>query len=182
MNHSNRKFLLPETSTRNVQRICKIISVIFSVCIGFLVVWWMISLSSMISLLIGIDGFENSEVSPLGLTLYIYHCIVIAALLIVLQRAFAEVAKGKSPFTLTQVKRLRIIAVLLLFLSVIEIAISVIAPSLYLDQPTVSTSAANDSLIITIDFMPLIAAAVVYAFSFVFEYGVLLQEDSDEVI
>lgn len=36
--------------------------------------------------------------------------------------------------------------------------------------------------IIPINFAPIIAAAVVFAFSFVFKYGVLLQEFSDDAI
>ena len=40
----------------------------------------------------------------------------------------------------------------------------------------------GDSSLFAIDFAPLIAAAVLFAFSFVFKYGVLLQELSDETL
>ncbi len=36
--------------------------------------------------------------------------------------------------------------------------------------------------IVAFNFAPLVAAAVVFAFSFVFKYGVLLQEFSDETL
>ena len=40
----------------------------------------------------------------------------------------------------------------------------------------------SENAIIPINFAPFIAAAVVFAFSFVFKYGVLLQEFSDETL
>ncbi|WP_417351661.1 hypothetical protein, partial [Gordonibacter pamelaeae] len=107
---------------------------------------------------------------------------VIAVLFIMLIGVFSDAANGRSPFTLEQVKRLRIMALSLLVYAVLEVAFSASSVMMQLGSINSGYFSTNGSGIITIDFAPFIAAAVVYAFSFVFKYGVLLQEFSDDVI
>ena len=79
-----------------------------------------------------------------------------------------------------QVKRLRIIAVMLILYAVFDIAMKYNA--VFLQFNGMNSGYASMDSMLTIDFAPLVVAAVVYAFSFVFKYGVLLQEFSDETL
>ena len=83
---------------------------------------------------------------------------------------------------MAQVKRLQIIALLLLAYAVLDFVTAYNSASLQLQAINSGFISTNDSAILTLNFSPLIASAAVYAFSFVFKYGVLLQEFSDDVI
>ena len=82
---------------------------------------------------------------------------------------------------MSQVKRLRIIAVLLLLYAVLDMVATNAMAVMQIDVIN-SGYISTNSAIVTVNFTPFIAAAVVYAFSFVFKYGVLLQEFSDETL
>ncbi|MEG0016407.1 MAG: hypothetical protein RR747_07480, partial [Gordonibacter sp.] len=90
--------------------------------------------------------------------------------------------KGESPFVMAQVKRLRIVAGLLLVYAVIDSAVSFNTTLIQYGAMNYGYVSTNDSAIIAINFTPFAAAAVIFAFSFVFKYGVLLQEFSDDTV
>lgn len=170
------------SSIRRTQKACKVFAIIMRIGIALSTIIWIAIIVSMSSSLLSIGPFEDSNVSLVGIFMYACHCIILLVLLIIFHNVFSDTAKGKPPFASIQVERLRTVSALLLVLFALEAAISFLEPSLFFDHGGMEMSSATASSAVTIDMAPLIAAVVVYAFSFVFEYGVLLQEDSDEVI
>ena len=80
------------------------------------------------------------------------------------------------------VKRLRLIAGLLAIYAIVDVVISGhigLVQYAGLNSGYVST---GGNEIIPINLAPIIGASVAFAFSFVFQYGVLLQELSDDTI
>ena len=79
---------------------------------------------------------------------------------------------------MVQVRRLRLVAGSLLLYGVLEFVMTIAVSSA---QQGFANMTLNGE-VATINLFPLVAAAVVFAFFFVFKYGVLLQELSDDTI
>ena len=71
---------------------------------------------------------------------------------------------------------------MLLLYAAVDFLITANTSFLQLDGLNSGYASTNDNTIIPINLVPLIASAVIFAFSFVFEYGVLLQEFSGETL
>lgn len=170
-------------SLEKIKRVCgllrntlKILFVIF--CLG-----WLFSLGATLYSFFdpGVFGILDN-VSISSVVLCLVYGVIAATMFKVFIDMFSDAANGNSPFTLEQVKRLRIIAVMLVLYAVFEFLISASTPFMQMDQWNSGYAATGENTIIAINFAPFIAAAVVFAFSFVFKYGVLLQEFSDETL
>lgn len=165
-----------ETSLCRVNKVCKGINAFLKIaCVVFCVFWLLVA---------GFMAFSFSENDGivLNIAIHLARGAVIAVLFIVLIGVFSDATKGQSPFTLKQVGRLRLIALSLLVYAVLEVVFSVSSVMMQLGSLNFGYISTNNSAIITFDFAPLIAAAVVFAFSFVFKYGVLLQDFSDDAL
>lgn len=166
-------------SLLKARRACKFISVVMKIALGGLCVWWVYTIALMCNALFNQSDLNNAaSVSLLGLAIYLVHSLVVLCICVVLVRIFSDSAKGESPFSLVQVKRLRIISALLVAYSLIELAYSFNASYMNVD----GSALGYNTSVVTLDVAPIIAAAAIFAFSFVFKYGVLLQEFSDEAI
>lgn len=96
---------------------------------------------------------------------------------------FRDVAHGESPFTMRQVRRLRILAATFLASAIIEAVVSTgVIPVVQAGSMGISYVASSSVENLSINVGNLFCAAVFFAFSFVFKYGVLLQEFSDETL
>ena len=165
-----------ERSLTKTKKVCRFINIAIRVifvifCVSWILVAGMMFLSTM-------GEYE-------GILRFIFFCasgIVIAAMFIVLIMIFSDVAKGESPFDMIQVRRLRIIASLLLIYAISDFAATYNTASLEFSTLNSGYVSTNDSVVIAVNFATFIAAAVVFAFSFVFQYGVLLQEFSDDTV
>ncbi|WP_302396738.1 hypothetical protein [Eggerthella sinensis] len=172
-------------SLARVNRVCKVIAVllkcVFAVfCVCLLVVFVFLLISSL-------DQDANAtigEASIFTLFLLLLFGLVMGSLLKVLIDIFSDAAKGESPFTLKQVTRLRLIALLLVAYAAVEATLSLGSAILHVNGLDVGYMATDSgaNAIVPLDFAPVIAAAAVFAFSYVFKYGVLLQELSDETL
>nr|WP_274381274.1 DUF2975 domain-containing protein [Gordonibacter urolithinfaciens] len=114
--------------------------------------------------------------------MYLVHAMIIVALFSVFIRIFFGAARGESPFTMNQVRRLRIISALLLAYALVDLGISCNNTLIQFDLMNYGYVSTSDSAIVPLNLGPFLAAAIVFAFSFVFKYGVLLQEFSDETL
>lgn len=99
---------------------------------------------------------------------------------------FADVAKGESPFTTCQVKRIRWVAIVFLIYVVIEAIVpSGLASVVQNEALHVGyriSEAPLDVPVFKVNFGMLGAAVIFYCLSLVFEYGTLLQRLSDETL
>ncbi|MEG1907057.1 MAG: DUF2975 domain-containing protein [Gordonibacter sp.] len=138
----------------------------------FSCIWWLASAGVMIVDFLnpGVLNNVHSEGIP-ALVIFIVYGLVWVTIFIILIQIFSDVSKGKSPFMMPQVHRLRLVAAALLVYAILEFAITCVATFMQQGAP-----------ITTINLASFIAAAVVFAFSFVFQYGVLLQEFSDDTV
>ena len=158
------------------QQICRFISFVMIVVFILLCAWWFVSSCVMSYTLLNPKLFDN-PVTMLSLDVYIVSGVAMAVVCVTLIKIFQEVSKGRSPFTRLQVNRLRLVAVALLAYAVLEF---VMTCTVSLAQQGWMRSSLGS--VPTLNLFPIIAAAVVFAFSFVFKYGVLLQELSDETL
>lgn len=184
---------MPDTDVETTERllvktrkICRLIGLAMIVVFVFLCIWWLASSGVMVCSLFD-PGFSDNPVNGFTLVNYVLCGIAMAAICITLIKIFSDTSlikifsdtsKGHSPFTMLQVKRLRLIAISLLAYGVLEFVMTCSAA--FMNQGWAGSSAGSVSP--TLNFFPLVAAAVVFAFSFVFKYGILLQKLSDETL
>lgn len=169
-------------SIGKIKKVCRVLDMLMKVIFVILTICWFFSLGSMLLSIANPNFFSTSSASLMDIVLCVFFGVTIAAMFFVFAGMFSDVAKEESPFTLTQVKRLRIIATLLAVYAIIDIAASYNSAFLQLSTINAGYVSTDGSAIMKIDFAPFVASAVVFAFSFVFKYGVLLQEFSDETL
>lgn len=107
---------------------------------------------------------------------------LISLILKILSDVFGDTARGQSPFTMVQVKRVRIVAIALFADAVVGIFASPgFISSLHIAGFDVDYTVSGQ-VVIPVDLGEILAALCLIALSFVFKYGVLLQEFSDETL
>lgn len=75
-----------------------------------------------------------------------------------------------------------IIAGLLLLYSIVDFGVTLNTISFQSGSLSSGYVSTNSNVIIPINLAPIFGAAVTFAFSFVFKYGILLQEFTDETL
>lgn len=166
---------------KHIRKICQAISIGLRAIFILICIYWVVVVVSMLAALLQ-PGSVDGDASALSVLLYIAYGIIIAILFVIFIRIFSSTSKGESPFSMKQVKRLRMISCLLLLYAVLDSAITLNTAAMQLETFNSGYISTNESTVLTLNFAPFVAAAVVYAFSFVFKYGVLLQEFSDETL
>lgn len=128
----------------------------------------------MVASLLGFNVVKVSQaITVESFILYVLGGIAMVIVFAMLIRIFSDASEGRSPFTMAQVKRLQVVAAALAGYAIVEFMIT-------LSSPVVAGKA--EVSMPTLNLFPIVAAAVVFAFSFVFKYGVLLQEFSDDTL
>ncbi|OUO88612.1 hypothetical protein B5F40_12185 [Gordonibacter sp. An230] len=170
-------------SLQKTRKICNCISVGLKVVFGLICIYWILVVGAMLLSMFnpGLVIAQDGRISFFSILLYLAYGFIIASLFVVFISIFSNTAKGETPFAMSQVKRLRIIAALLLLYAILDMVATNAVAVMQIDIIN-SGYISTNSAIVTVNFTPFIAAAVVYAFSFVFKYGVLLQEFSDETL
>lgn len=180
----NREAEATELSLSRIRKISKVINRLLkflsALLLAFLVVTILLSILCSLGLL---EAGLNA--SPLDLVILSAYGLVIIGLVFVVASIFSDVAKGESPFSLAQVNRFRIIAVFLLVYVVLDAFMStgtvaqVHVGELELGYDLVDNSGGST---LSVNIGALLGAGVFWALSLIFEYGVLLQELSDETL
>jgi hypothetical protein len=96
-----------------------------------------------------------------------------------------DISKGETPFTRKQSKRIRLIAYLTFAQVILELLFSMVATALYPDGLVILGYyhiPESSALTMYLDLQALIFAIICYCISLAFEYGVLLQRDSDDFV
>ena len=154
----------------------KVLFVVF--CLG----WIAVSGATVYSL-IDPDAFDIvNNVSWISAVFCIVYGAIAACIFLVLITIFSDASKGNSPFTMKQVKRLQLISVLLVLYAIVDFIASASMPFTRIDNLGLGYTAITAKTVIPVNFAPIIASAIVFSFSYVFKYGVLLQEFSDETL
>lgn len=100
----------------------------------------------------------------------------------------SDISQNRTPFTLINAKRLLILALILLLYAILETLLASVDSQFILSVNDNSIEVGNFVRDITSDsgttlnLFPLLMSAMFFALSYVFKYGVLLQQESDETL
>lgn len=172
-----------DDSLQRIGKVCRRINIVMRVAfLVFCILWVFATCLIIYSLIESGQFFSDFGASIFRIVLYVIYAVIIVSLFACILGLFSDVAKGESPFSMRQVKRLRLISCVLVAYTICDYLIS--WNSLVFQVAGVETGyiSTTGNSIMPINVGPLIAAAVVFAFSFVFKYGVLLQEFSDDTL
>lgn len=117
-------------------------------------------------------GIPESEIVPLIVVLIATSVIMLLVLGIV-YKLMKAISKERTPFTIKNVKYIKIISVLVL---IAGLAVPVI------ENLVVKITYPEVDLSISINFFMILAAVAMYCLSLVFQYGVYLQTESDQTL
>lgn len=98
----------------------------------------------------------------------------------ILSNVCREISRGVSPFSMVQVKRMRVIAVMIAAFALIDFLLE--PGSLSLNCNGFVMGGYIHAYAYKINIAAIVAALALFLLSFVFEYGVMLQSVSDDVI
>lgn len=172
-----------ESALAKTNKACRFIGVALKIVFAIFVVFWVGTALIMTLSLVFPGSFGLMEnVALHNIVLYVGQGIVIAVMFVAFMSIFSDVSKGETPFTMMQVRRLRLVAGMLVLYGFLDFAVAASAAVMQINGLDSGFVATSGNIIIPINLVPLIAAAVVFAFSFVFKYGVLLQKFSDETL
>ena len=94
---------------------------------------------------------------------------------------FRDISRGESPFTAKQVKRLDVVAFLILGYAVFDGFLAIcLAQIPFVQSSTVGVDSGNSPVNVNIGLFAF--SALLFAFSSIFKYGILLQEESDDTV
>ena len=109
---------------QRIVRACKVLSTIIKIIFAVLCVYWVFTTCFMVYTVFTDPTGSSGGLDFLRIVLHLAYIAVIVALFVVINGMFTDVAKGQTPFAMVQVKRLRIISVLLVAYCVLDIAIT----------------------------------------------------------
>lgn len=186
MGIGNRKI---ETNQEHLDRLSRKTSNLkrfFFVLFALWVIAWL--------LMFGIACYGAFDLTLSGLTHVegIFNAVIVFAtgvvftfIFVIIYRILKDIAQGNSPFEYVQVKRIRRIAWILVAYVVIDmISASNLSAFISSGGFGIENSSFHESptLVLSINFGVLVSAVVVYGLSIIFEYGSVLQEQSDETL
>lgn len=145
------------------------------------VIWLVVSASSFIFKLaphsFATVKMEYFEIATLSFTGFL-----VLVLLRIITNVFRDVARGMTPFTLVQVKRIRLAALMIALDAFVGMIFSPgFVHALQIAGLDIGYAVSGQPSI-PVDLGEILAALCLIALSFVFKYGVLLQEFSDETL
>lgn len=165
-----------EFQIKRLQKICRFGSYLIAILLIFLI------LAAIAVFIVAAfvpeirDEVFNSGDASLNLLneiVFFITVVITVVILTVVYQLMNAISKGRTPFTIQNVKYIKSIAVLLLILGVV-VTILNLTFSL--------TNTAGMEYDANIEVTPMLAAIVVYCISLVFQYGVVLQEESDQTL
>lgn len=174
-----------ESALNRIKRISKIVQILLKVALICFTLFLAFLLAAiMFSLLLPASLPEDITVNVSSLLFLVVFGAVTWLLIKIILDIFGDVVNGKSPFTMQQVKRFRLVAALFLVSAIIEAVTSIgVMPIIsagsmginYVTSPSLASS-------MTINAGNLFCAMIFWALSLVFKYGVPLQRFSDETL
>lgn len=186
MDEQVQKTLKALNSTRNV---CRLIEIICWIILSAAITWWLWPAGFYAKQLIeGSTNMPDPSLLFFAIVLLLAFASCLFSFIFLLIRIFRDIVKGVPPFTFRQVRRMRLMSLSLVCYSLLELCISTLSLAINATMQPNETEASilyfglTDGVHPTLDLFPILMAAVLFALSFVFKYGVLLQQLSDETL
>ena len=104
-------------------------------------------------------------------------CLFLAITLFITGRIFWDISRDCSPFSMKHVKKLKLIAKLLVILTLLKPICRAVSTLLFS-----SWGGESEMMLISFDIGTLVFAAVLYCLALIFEYGAELQQQADETL
>lgn len=117
-----------------------------------------------------IEVLSASELSIL-FTFAIIQLIIIFFIILTLHRIFLDISRTYSPFTIEQVRRMKLVALLTIIIAVVSSVFDGMADIILYGSGTLN-----------IEPTWFVISIVIYCMAHIFEYGCLLQQESDETL
>lgn len=183
---ANLKIETNEAHLNKVKKKCSVFHLVLKV-IFFINITVLVGLILLIALDLLFPSIANGQVSqyPAALLAGILSSVFCILILRVTILIFKDISNGITPFSSAQVKRIRLIALFLLLYSILE----TLLPMGLTDIISYSdfsigyfVAAGTNEPSISINIGALIAATIVYCVSVAMEYGIVLQNQSDEIL
>lgn len=182
----NQEVMDTKASLDQVHKVCQRLRMCIKIVFAIVCFFWAVSAISMIWTLACVDiSGGGLGANIFNLMLHIARGAVVLVLYLLLLSMFNDAILGEPPFTMKQVRRLKTASLALIFYAILGVILGCCSALLQMNgfsSGYVSSFGESDNVIMSIDLAPFITAAVVFAFSYVFKYGVLLQELSDETL
>lgn len=176
-----------EKSLVRLKKASRVISVVSRILLCIFCIGWAILTCIFAVLFFAPEIIPEAQPIGIGplLLCFLFGLLVVASLRIAML-IFGDVAKGESPFTKRQVRRIRLVAIIFLVYVVAEMIFPTSAvPVVQGEALQVGyhvSAASSDVPVLNVNFGMLSAAVIFYCLSLVFEYGTLLQRLSDETL
>lgn len=168
---------------------CKFLSALCKIAFLLFAIW-----SVFVLVLMSYSLFTTEftdDILPLAFAvpfLYALYSANTCLLPLVLGRMLGDISEGRTPFTLQNAKRLLFLALILLLYALLEMLLVTVDSQFILSVGEHSIEvgsfirdlASNSGT--TLNLFPLLMSAMFFALSYVFKYGVLLQQESDETL
>lgn len=168
---------------------CKFFSFLCRLVFVAMIAWSIFALGLM-CLSLASSNFPD-DVLPFALAvpfLYALYSANSCLLPLTLDKILADISQERTPFTIQNSNRLAFLAIVLLLYVVFETLLVTVDSQFVLSLGEYSVEVGNlvrsfstDSGT-TLNLFPLLMAAMFFALSYVFKYGVLLQQESDETL
>ena len=169
-------------SIKKLKKVCKVIRMVCLVCLILFALGWLLFTCMMII------GFVSNKPDSAGLDEIAYLTlfgILAIFMFIIALRMFSDILAGESPFSMKQVKRLRLTGTLFLIYTALEALLSVsFAYDLFGGAGNLGIVTGENAVspFIQVNVFTLIVAIVCFGFAVIFKYGVLLQQISDDTL
>jgi cytochrome b561 len=168
-------------SVNKMKKVCGVIKVLCVISLVLVAAVYLVGVAVMILF------NQNNAQSQVGLVEFIYHIsegVLVFLLMFMFMRVFSDVVAGDSPFTMKQVRRLRIAGSLFLAFALLQLFL----PLGYLFSTSFQSvnvsfeSTEYGQLMPTIKLSVFFASFICYGIAIVFKYGIQLQQLSDDTL
>lgn len=171
-----------ERSFEKIKKICVVIRFVCAAMLVVLPVAWCVLILILFPGIIG-DGLDAGE--AVRLTYIIVAFVLVETFTYIVFKIFLDIVRGETPFTLKQITRIKVAALLVFVFALVDMVISssfsfsgeLLGLDLVFDH-----AGSSDSNTININLGLVLMSVGLYCVSAIFEYGVLLQQISDETL
>lgn len=173
------------SSLRHIKSACKVIYYFTKAIFALLLVAFIVTLTCLSASLIAPDTIPFlGSVDAFSIFVFAVYGIISILIIRIIMLILKEVLDNESPFTLRQAKRIKNISFLLFAKVIIDFAFpGSIIPVVNNDHISLSYEVIkSETLILNFNLEFLALAAILFCISLVFQYGVLLQADSKDII
>lgn len=169
--------------------ICKRLALLCNLVFISLIAWSIVAVGLM-----AYSTFQSdfpTAITPLAVTVLVLYALYSAnscLLPLIFGKMLKDISKSRTPFTLNNAKLLKDLALILLIYAALETLLAAVGAQLEftIDNNSIQVgSMIRDFLSnsgTTLNLFPLLMSAMFFALSYVFKYGVLLQQESDETL